>query len=224
MESTTRSFTGRRTRLARAGVAAVALAAFAAFPAARALGSEDAPGHSHQKAARHGGDVQMTRGHHFEATWRPDGLRVYLYTAGQAPMKVAKAEGKVTFRMADGASKDVVMVREAPAGDEHPTVYFCPMHPEVVQLEPGICTQCGTMKLFVQDRFFAPIDLATAAPGSLKAFVQVTGLKGEESEASFVATFAGMTTAGKGKAHEDAAPGKEPAKGHEKGHEGHSHH
>ena len=29
------------------------------------------------------------------------------------------------------------------AGDQHPTLYTCPMHPEVISDKPGKCPKCG---------------------------------------------------------------------------------
>lgn len=192
-----------------------------------ARSSEATHGHSHEKAERHHGEVEMTRAHHFESTWSPDGLRLYLYTAAQAPMNVKGATGSVTFRMSDGSSKEVALVREAPAEGEEPTVYFCPMHPDVVQMKPGICTQCGTMKLFIQDRLFAPMDLRAVKPGEVKGFVKVTGLKGDEAEASFVSSFTAMTPrAASMDSDEHPAKDEHPTRGGEHGgsHEGHGHH
>jgi hypothetical protein len=158
-------------------------------------GMEQVAGHSHDMAMRHGGAVAMTKAHHFESVWSKDGLRLYLYTDAQAPLAVGKAAGTVTFLLKNGASQEVVFAKEAPGAQETPIVYFCPMHPEVVQMAPGVCPKCGGMKLFVQDRLVAKRNLAEAVPGALKAVVKIAGLAGDEKEVTFTETFTGLNAA-----------------------------
>jgi hypothetical protein len=191
-----------RSQAIIAVVAGVALAAWGArslaheghheVPKAPQAAGEKTPGHSHEQSELHGGEAAMTKAHHFETVWTPDGLRIYVYTGEQAPAMVEKATGSVTFHMKDGTSKVVPLAKQAPDTNESPAVYFCPMHPEVVQSEPGICTLCGSMKLFTQDRLFAPMDLAKAEPGTVKAVVKLSGLQGAEKETTLTASFTGF--------------------------------
>ena len=48
----------------------------------------EAAGHSHEKAAAHGGDVSMTREFHFETVFSPSEIRLYAYDRLQNPMHV----------------------------------------------------------------------------------------------------------------------------------------
>ena len=159
---------------------------------AAAAGGEQMAGHSHEKCERHGGEVTMTKGHHFEAVWVPEGLRIYIYGENQAPLDVEKAAGTVTFRFKDGTSKDVALVKETPVDGEVPTVYFCPMHPDVVQMQPGTCPKCGGMKLFTQDRLTAKVDLSHVAADSMKAVVKIAGLAGPLKTVTFTQAFTGL--------------------------------
>ena len=180
--------------------------------ASPAHAEKEAPGHSHERAMLHQGQVSMTKQHHFESLFAPDGIRVYLYDQNQVPMQVGKATGTVTVKSKDGSSHELKLQRTEPKEGEH-TAYFCPSHPDETQMEPGICKQCGTMKLMMQDYLFAPIDLSKVVPESTKATVHVKGLAGDEPEATFTETIALIL---------DGAPSEQ--KPHDEGdHSGHSH-
>lgn len=161
--------------------------------------------HSHERASRHGGSVAMTKEHHFETVFAADGVRIYLYSKDQAPLELAKAAGTVTLRFKDGTKQEVALAPEMPVKGEA-TVYFCPMHPEVVQMEPGKCEKCGGMKLYTQNRLFAKADLSGVAPGSLQVVAALSGLGGAEPQATFVETFQGLAPAAK--------PAADPHAGH----------
>lgn len=140
--------------------------------------------HTHEKSMLHGGQVSMTKQHHFETVFAPDGIRVYMYTDIQAPALIEGAKGTVTMTFKDGKKKAVPLSLDTPAAGEK-AVYFCPMHSEVVKMEPGICNLCGGMKLFTQDRLFAKVDLSKVEPGTLTAIFNITGLEGSEPQVSF---------------------------------------
>jgi hypothetical protein len=100
------------------------------------------------------------------------------------------ATGRVTLRFKDGSIQEIPLRAQTPAEGEQ-TVYFCPMHQSVVQMEPGVCKQCGGMKLFAQDYLYAKADLSKVETGTLKATVRIEGLNGPESEVTFTESFAG---------------------------------
>ena len=93
--------------------------------------------------------------------------------AAKAPALIEGEKGTVTMTFKDGKKKAVPLNIDTNAGGEK-AVYFCPMHSEVVQMEPGICSLCGGMKLFTQDRLFAKVDLSKVEPGTSSAPVSST--------------------------------------------------
>lgn len=139
--------------------------------------------HTHEKCMLHGGQVSMTKQHHFETVFAPDGISIYIYTDIQAPATAEGTNGAVTLIFKDGKKKAVPLRPEPPVVGK--TVYYCPMHSEVVQMEPGSCSLCGGMKLFTQDRLLAKVDLSKVEPGTLTAAFSVGGLGGSEPQASF---------------------------------------
>lgn len=167
--------------------------------------------HSHEMAMRHGGQVAMTKQHHFETVFLPSGVEVYLYTAEQAPMMAEKATGTVTFKFKDGKTKTLPMAIAAPKEGEQ-AVYFCPMHPKVVQMEPGVCKLCGGMKLYRQDRLAASIDLSKVEPGAVEATFDIAGLAGPEPTAKFTMPYAKPVMSKEGTAPERKVTGKEAMK------------
>ena len=151
-------------------------------------------GHSHEACERHHGQVAMTEGHHFETVFTPQGMAVYIYNEQQEPELVRKAEGTVDLKFENGPSR-TLKLQEADADPDTPTVYFCPMDPDVVQMEPGVCPKCG-MKLYAQNRLVAMTDLSGVKPGTMKAVVKLHGLKGDEKETTFTETFDGFAAMG----------------------------
>lgn len=200
--------------LARAGGACCAQGGkVTATPASAEAGASHAEamgGHAHAKSALHGGQVSMTEAHHFETVFAEDGIHVYIYTMEQAPMMVESAKGVASLRLEDGSKLDVPLATRA-ATKADGIVYFCPMHPAVVQMQPGECSLCGGMKLYEQDHLHAKADLSKYAPGKMKVLVEVQGLGKPEPNARFVATFDGIR----------ATAAKESGK--DGGHEGHAH-
>jgi len=159
----------------------------------------ETPQHSCAQSELHGGRVTMTQNHHFETLFSPDGIRIFTYSADQAPQMTEKAKGQVTLKFKDAPAQELAFVVQQPQKGEQ-TVYFCPMHKDVVQMEPGVCKQCGGMKLFAQDYLFAKADLSKVDPGTLEAIVSLEGLKAPEPKATFTQAFLAMATA-------PAAPG-----------------
>lgn len=146
-------------------------------------------GHDHDQATLHGGRVTVVEDYHFETVFSKDGIRVFIYTANQAPMMVKKVKGTATLAFENGPKVDLKLVRTEPS-EGAPAVHFCPMHEEVVQFKTGLCTHCSGMKLFVQDYLFAKADLSKVKPGKMKAAVTIEGLKGKKEALSFTEVYA----------------------------------
>ncbi len=135
----------------------------------------------------HGGKLITTPAGNFETVFAADGIRVYFYTSEKAPAMVEGQTGSVMLKIAGGASQEVPLSPEAP-GEGEAIVYFCPMHPEVVQMTPGECDPCGGMVLYEQNRLFGRADLSQAKPGAVTAEIRIRGLQGKLKEARFSAT------------------------------------
>jgi hypothetical protein len=149
----------------------------------------EAKGHSHEACELHGGQVAMTKAHHFETVFGEDGIRVYRYSAAQKAELIGGAAGTVTLKSKDGTSRVIPFVSraaDADAGD----IYFCTMHPDQVKREPGSCPLCG-MKLVAQGHLYAAVDLRKVEPGTLKASISIKGLGGDEPEATFTENYQG---------------------------------
>jgi hypothetical protein len=136
------------------------------------------------KAPLHGGVLKSVDQDRFETVFTAAGLQVYLYTQEGAPAMVQGATGKTLVTFAGGKSVEVPLVMEIPSGKE-PAVFFCPMHPEVVQTRPGICEKCGGMILYTQNRLSGRVDLSRAKPGSVTAVVTLQGVTGRRKDAVF---------------------------------------
>lgn len=139
-------------------------------------------------APLHGGTVSTTQTRAFETVVKPDGIRVYLFTDELAPAMVEKATGTAMLKLPGGKSIEVKLTAQK-AADEKTGVFFCPMHPEVVQGQPGKCDPCQGMILYHQDHLFGPANLAGIKPEEIAATIRVTGLRGREKEATFAPAF-----------------------------------
>jgi hypothetical protein len=142
------------------------------------------PAHSLEKSQLHGGRATMTKAHHFETALSRDGVRIYRYTAGQAPAEIDQATGTATLGFKDGTKKELPLVKKVPVEGES-AVYFCPMHEQVVQTEPGVCEACGGMKLILQDYLYGEADLSHVDPVAMSAMLRIDGLAGEEPSVTF---------------------------------------
>ena len=151
--------------------------------AASSEAKDAAKGHSHERCELHGGHVTMTKAHHFETLFGPDGVRIYIYSADQNPLPIGKAIGTVTISDKTGAAQEIKLVTNTPKEGEK-VVYFCEMNDTPPQMAPGKCSTCG-MKLIPQAGLFGAADLSKAEPGNVKAVVHLTGLDGVEKEVTF---------------------------------------
>jgi len=164
----------------------------------------DHHGHSHgvSDAARekmdpaacslHGGQVTMTRAHWFETVFTPQGLELYFYDEEQIPSFVYWAKGTVEFTFAQGEPRTVEFEKVDP--EEGDVVWFCPMHAQSTQREPGICKACGGMKLLAQDRLIARTDLSGVKPGTMKATMKLERMRRPELRTVFTEQFQGFRT------------------------------
>ncbi len=175
------SSAGRSTAIA----AAFLLSASTVAPAVGIAATADS---SAITAPLHGGAVTKTNAGVFETTLAADGVRVWFYSSAGAPAGVEKAAGKAGLKLPDGRSLDLTLAARKPAASEA-AVYYCPMHTEVVQREPGKCNLCGGMNLYTQDYLFAAADLAKVAPNKVTAQIRLTGLTGAHREATFTPSF-----------------------------------
>lgn len=81
-------------------------------------GGAEAPGHSHEKASIHGGQVTMTEEFHMEAVFLPDSLRVYLYDGQQNPLPSAQGvTGKVTVESRGGETAALELAHRPSPGE-----------------------------------------------------------------------------------------------------------
>lgn len=210
-----------------ASMSASAGAAYACCGSCGGGGSQSHAEHQQERPAvqterlpLQGGHVQKTKDHYFETVFADDGIRVYVYNFQQSPLMVENATGLATLRLANGNKLELPLtVQEAlsaEGGSGDGTVYFCPMHPEVVQSEPGECADCGGMTLQAQDRLFAAADLSNLSPQDLEVKIRIEGLDGKESKVSFKAAPQGRPST---LARSATATGGD----HKEGHGGHGH-
>ena len=150
-----------------------------------------------QPGELHGGKLSSTPAGNFETVFAADGIRIYSYTPDKAPAMMEGTSGSVALKIAGKKSQTVALVVEVPA-DKEPAVYFCPMHADVVQMTPGMCTKCGGMKLYQQNRLFGKADLSQAKPGSVTAEIKIQGLQGKIKEVSYTVTNAPAEAAASG--------------------------
>ena len=144
--------------------------------------------HSHEACELHGGQVAMTKAHHFETVFDPKGMSVYMYSGAQTPMMMEKITGTAALKFVDGSTKEIPLTVQSPVKGED-AVYFCPMHTSVVQKEPGVCKACGGMELMKQNYLRGAVDLSKVEAGSMKAMIHVKGMTGDEPDAAFMETF-----------------------------------
>jgi hypothetical protein len=120
-------------------------------------------GHGHEMAAVHGGMVFMTQQHHFEVVFGPDEIRVYPYDVRQAPISAKGIEGRIEVRRREGKAKTL----------------------KLEYREPG--------EMESRDYLAAAWSAEAFPPGETKVKVELEGLPGKESEATFTAPFDSLT-------------------------------
>jgi hypothetical protein len=156
---------------------------------------ESQAGHSHAKAEIHGGEVTMTKSHHFEVVWMPDHVMVYLYDINQKPLAAKGVTGEVIFKFKDGkeqkatltlmeAGKMPMMGEHHAEGGQHEM-----MHGKMSKEE----MEAMHKLMSSQDHFMANVNLENVKEGDVKATFTLKGLPGQgESEATFTAKYKKM--------------------------------
>ncbi|MCI0693926.1 hypothetical protein L0337_18210 [candidate division KSB1 bacterium] len=175
---------------------------------------ESKSGHSHAKAETHGGEVMMTKAHHFEVVWMAEGVMVYLYDAGQKPLAAKGITGEVVFKFKDGKEQKAALtsMEVGKMMEEHPTEKNAE-HPAEKAEHPAEKAEHPTEKhdmehgkmskaemeamhkrMSDQDHLMAKVDLANVKEGDVKATFTFKGLPGKgESEATFVSKYKMMS-------------------------------
>ncbi len=153
---------------------------------------ESKAGHSHAKAEIHGGEVAMTKAHHFEVVWMPDHVMVYLYDQNQKPLAAKGVSGEVVFKFKDGKEQKATltlmeagkMMAAHAEGEKHEKQHGKMSKEEMEAMHKLMSNQ---------DHLTASVDLGNAEEGEVKATFTLKGLSGKgESEATFTAKYKKM--------------------------------
>lgn len=138
------------------------------------LAQETKAPHIHDKADAHGGIVVMTKQHHFEVVFKPDGIRVYLYDYDQKPLADKDVIGNVTLKFKNSDKR---------------TLDFRPV---TAYEMAGKQKQQHHHQSMGMDYLQATVDLSKVEPGSLTAEFSFKKLAhNKESEVTFTRTFDG---------------------------------
>jgi len=174
---------------------------------------ESKAGHSHAKAEIHGGEVAMTKTHHFEVVWMPDHVMVYLYDMNQKPLAAKGVTGEVVFKFKDGMEQKAALttMEVGKMMEEHPTEKNAE-HPAEKAEHPAEKAEPPTEKhdmehgkmskaemeamhkrMSDQDHLVAKVNLANVKEGEVKVTITLKGLPGKgESEATFTSKYKRM--------------------------------
>jgi hypothetical protein len=170
-------------------------------------GQESQAGHSHAKAEIHGGEVAMTKAHHFEVVWMPDHIMVYLYDMNQKPLSAKGVTGEVVFKFKDDKEQKATlslmeagkMMEEHPAEEkveppaekaEPPAEKHEMMHGQMSKAE----MEAMHKLMSNQDHLMANVNLENVKEGDVKATFTLKGLPGKgESEATFTSKYKKMS-------------------------------
>lgn len=95
---------------------------------------EEAPGHSHAEARAHGGQVTMTKQHHFELVYEGETVKVYGYDKGQNPISLEGVSGELRLKTRGGDSRRVDLETH---GADTDRVYLRAQLTGLEDVEPG---------------------------------------------------------------------------------------
>ncbi len=175
---------------------------------------ESKAGHSHAKAEIHGGEVAMTKAHHFEVVWMPDHVMVYLYDQNQKPLAAKGVSGEVVLKFKDGKEQKatLTLMEAGKTMEEHPSEHPSEKdaeHPAEGQKQAEHPaekhdTEHGKMskaemeamhkRLSNQDHLVAEVNLENVKEGDVKATFTLKGLSGKgESTATFSSKYKKMS-------------------------------
>ncbi len=164
---------------------------------------ESKAGHSHTKAETHGGEVMMTKAHHFEVVWMPDHVMVYLYDMNQKPLPAKGVTGEVAFKFKDGKEQKaaLTLMEAGKMMEEHPSEKKAE-HPaekaeqadEKQEMTHGKMSEKEMAEMHKlmsnQDHLMANVNLENAKEGEVKATFTLKGLPGKgESEATLTSKY-----------------------------------
>ncbi len=203
--------------------------------------SQEKAGHSHERAEKHGGEVVMSKEHHFEVVWMPNHVMVYVYDGKQNPLDAKGVTGEVTFKFKGGKSEtkelkfmDVAKMQDMHKDGEHKMKHKKDGdhehkkegghehkkdgdhdHKKGMKGMNKEMMKAMHKKMADQNHFMAKVDLDGVKPGEVKATFTLKGLPGSrEKEATFTAKNSKMMSM-MGGMHKDG--------GHKKGKKEHSH-
>ncbi|MCL4704903.1 hypothetical protein KJ068_07065 [bacterium] len=182
---------------------------------------ESKAGHSHAKAEIHGGEVMMTKAHHFEVVWMPDHVMVYLYDMNQKPLAAKAVTGEVVFAFKDKKEEKatLTLMEAGKMMEEHPSEKHAEHpaegqkqaeHPaEKHDMEHGKMSKAemeAMHKLMSnQDHLVADVNLENVKEGEVKATFTLKSLPGKgESLATFSSKYKMMSMK-----HQDAGKHEE---------------
>jgi len=193
-----------RTSFFRNGTIILAslLAGVAALPGTT-ISQESKAGHSHSKAAMHGGSVSMSKNYHFEVVFKPGNVMVYLYDGAQNPLSAKGVKGEVTLKFKNGDPQKLpltyVSMHHEMKGSHHDMEEedtHKSEHGEEDEHEhhEHESEQHHKMKTMAMDYLQASVDLSDVKAGAMKAVFALKGLPSKtEPEVTFTETFGGFT-------------------------------
>ncbi len=163
---------------------------------------ESKAGHSHAKAEIHGGEVMMTKAHHFEVVWMANHVMVYLYDMNQKPLAAKGVTGEVVFKFKDGKEQKaaLTLMEAGKVMEEHPSEKHAGhsaegqkpemMHGKMSKEE----MEAMHKRMSNQDHLVANVNLENVKEGEVKATFTLKGLSGKgESEATFTSKYKKMS-------------------------------
>lgn len=169
------------------GIMAAIMALIAFVLLQSPVSAQEKAGHSHEKAEIHGGEVLMSKQHHFEVVWMEDHVMVFLYDGQQKPLAAKGVNGEVTFKFKDGRSQQEALIPMEVSkmqGMHHDESEEHGEHKEDNKMA-AMRQMMGN-----QDHFMAKVDLSGAKEGEVKATFTLQGLPNKkESTATFTAKY-----------------------------------